>query len=221
MAMLSQRAVDYAIKGYALNSLELSRKVIAMHGDVVELELCIRNRGRDILASGAVFDLHSENACSQLRIFSSFRTVFTAATEIAQNLTVLSAREREVTFPRTAAAGESVNRLVRQCSVALFEQQRTIAETVFQIEGGRRGVDLALCCARLDLLRYSHTDCGCELAIANCIGQIADQVYEIAESTIAWLGTNGCTVSAPAYVAPAGRHRHDRLPSDQFAVCNP
>jgi len=44
--------------------------------------------------------------------------------------------------------------------------------------------DLALLCARLDLLRRSDTHCECEMAIVNCIGHIAEQSYEVAEDIV-------------------------------------
>ena len=210
MAMLSQRAVDYSIKAYSLNSSELCRQVTTVKRDLRKLEICIGDRGRAFLAAGAPIDAHSSLACSSLRIYSSLRVMLTAATEIAQNTGVLAAHTRKTIFPKTAETGDSVNVLVRLCSVALFEQEMSLARLVPQIDGGRRRLDLEVHRARLDLLRQSDTHCKCELAIVNCIGQIAEQAYETAEGIIAWLESSRCahhvetnTISTQ----PAGRRR--------------
>jgi uncharacterized protein with PhoU and TrkA domain len=181
MTQLSQRAVDCSIKAYALNSIELCREVLAMEDKLCELELCIGDRGRALLGTGTMIDSHSNAACSLLRIYSSHRVIFMAAAAIAQSTSVLATQDRATSFSRTIEAGDLVNCLIGLCSIAFFEEQKTMAESVFKIEGGRKGVELALCRARIDLLRRVDKNCRCEIAIANCIGQIAEQVYEIAE----------------------------------------
>lgn len=147
--------------------------------------------------------------------------MFTAATEIAQNMMVIAASTRKTTFPQTVEAGNFVNSLVRLCSVALFEEQMLLAKTALQLEGGRRRFDLAMYGARLDLLRRADTHCKCELAIANCIGQIADQVYEIAEGIIAWLESRGCGTAVGANTTSVPFTRQIRLSSEQFVDFKP
>jgi hypothetical protein len=220
MVMLSQRAVDYSIKAYVLNSSELCRQVTALGRDLSKLELCVGDRGRAFVATGVPFDSHSPFACSSLRIYSSLRVMFTAANEIAQNMMVIAASTRKTTFPQTVEVGNFVNGLVRLCAVALFEEQMLLAKTALQLEGGRRRFDLAMYRAQLDLLRRSDTHCKCELAIANCIGQIAEQAYEIAEDVIAWLLSSRCGTAAGANTANVLRTRQRRLSSEQFVDLN-
>jgi len=220
MTMLSQRAVDYSIKAYSLNSSELCRQVTTIKRDLCKLEICIGDRGRAFLASGAHIDAHSPFACSSLRIYSALRVMFTAATEIAQNIIILSAHTRPTIFPRTVETGNFVNGLVRLCSVALFEQKMSLAKLVLQIEGGRRRLDLELHRARLDLLRRSDTYCRCELAIANCIGQIAEQVYETAEGIIAWIESGDCASYGGTITKSAPRAGQHRLSLEQFVGLN-
>jgi hypothetical protein len=220
MTMLSQRAVDYSIKAYRLNSAELCRQVMSIKRDLSKLEVRIGDRGRAFVAAGAHIDSHSPFACSSLRIYSSLRVMFTAATEIAQNITILAALSPKTIFPQTVETGNTVNSLVRLCSVALFDQKMSLAKQVLHIEGGRRRLDLELHRARLDLFRRSDTHCRCELAIANCIGQIAEQVYETAEGIIAWLENGDCVHYAGPNTMSAQQTGQYRLWLEHFAGFN-
>lgn len=212
MTLLSQRAVDYSIKAYALNCSELCEQVNSVKREVCKLELCIGDRCRSLLAAEEPIDSDSLLACCSLRIYSALRVMVTAAIEIAQNTQVIAARSRETEFPQTLETGDFVNGLVRLCSVALFEQEMSLAKTILQVEGGRRRFDLELHRARLDLLRRSDTNCRCEMAIVNCIGHIAEQSYEVAEELILCLEGSGC-----ANFAAAGQARGQRLKSKQPA----
>lgn len=194
--MLSQQSVDCAIKAYALNSPELCRQVRNAERELRKLQLCIGDRGRTLLAAGTPVDSHSPVACCSLRIYSSLRVMFTAATEITQNVMVVVERGREVESPQTAEVGKFVNGLVRLCSVAIFEEEMSHAKAALRLEGGRRRFNLALNRAQHDLLRNSGAGYRCEWAIANCIGQIAEQSYELAESIILWLEGTTCISSA-------------------------
>ena len=218
MTMLSQRAVDYATKAYALNSLELCGQVHQTKRDLHDLHLSIGERGRRLFAAGVPIDSHSPQAYGSLRIYSALRVMFTAATEIAQNTMIIAAREREDEFPQTVESGKFVNGLVRMCTVALFEEDAWLAKKALHIEGGRRRFDLALSRARLDVFRRSCTHCGRELAISNCIGQIAEQAYEIAEGLIAWLDGRSYMNSAFAYAAKARPTPPNRWPSGQVPI---
>jgi hypothetical protein len=146
--------------------------------------------------------------------------IFVAATAIAQSTSVLACQDRATIFLRTIEAGDLINRLIRLCSIAFFEKQKTVAESVFRIEGGRKGVELALCRARVDLLRRVDTNCRSEIAIVNCLGQIAEQVYEVAESTIAWLGSKECVRTSRAYDSCFLQFHQNELTSGQFAACD-
>ena len=212
MALISQRAVDYSIKAYALKSSELCEHVNGVKREVGKLALCIRDRGRSLLAAKEPIDSHSLLACCSLRIYSAFRVMTTAAIEIAQNTQVIATGSRKTEFPQTLKAGDFVNGLVRLCSVALFEQEMSLAKTILQVEGGRRRFDLAMHRARLDLLRHSDTNGRCEMAIVDCIGHIAEQSYDVAEELVLCLEGGGC-----ANFAPAGQARGQRLKSDQRA----
>jgi hypothetical protein len=196
MTMLSQRAVDYSIKAYALNNLDLCGQVHLIKTDLHRLQLNIGERGRTFFARRVPIDSHSRTACAALRIYSGFQVMFTAATEIAQNVMIIAAGERVDEYPQTVDLGKFVNGLVRFCTVALFEDDARLAKAVLQTEGGRRRFELGLLRARVALLRHAGTHCGHELAITNCIGQIAEQAYEIAEGLISWHEARGCVNSA-------------------------
>jgi hypothetical protein len=220
MAMLSQRAVDYSIKAYALNSLELCGQIIHTKRELYSLHHSIGERGRRLSAKGVAIDKHSPLACNSLRIYSALRVMFTAASEIGQNMAIIAARDREDEFPQTVESGKFVNGLVRLCTVALFEEDVWLANRALHIEGGRRRFELALLRARLDLFRRSRTHSGRELAITNCIGHIAEQAYEIAEGLIAWLDGGTRVNSAGTRQTRTQPTRHHVWRSVQLPVAN-
>ena len=191
MTMLSRRAVHYSIKSYTLNNLESCRLVAKTKQDLCDLEASIGGRGRNFISTGAIIDSHSLLACGSLRIFSSLRVILMAANEIAQNVRIVAVRGRETMFPQTVESGNLVNRLVRVCSMALFKQDVQLAQQLLRVDGGRKRLDVALYRARLDLLRASDANCKCELAVVHCLSQIAEQVYETAESIIVLLECRG------------------------------
>ena len=83
--MLSQRAVDYAIKAYELQNIEICHLVQGTEHEVRELEMRIGDRGRALKAAGEHMDAHSPSACYSLRMYSALRVICMAAAEIAQN----------------------------------------------------------------------------------------------------------------------------------------
>ena len=146
--------------------------------------------------------------------------MFTAATEIAQNITIIAALSPKTIFPQTVETGNIVNSLVRLCSVALFDQKNVACKTSSSCRRRPKKIRSWLHRARLDLFRRSDTHCRCELAIANCIGQIAEQVYETAEGIIAWLENGDCVHYAGPNTMSAQQTGQYRLWLEHFAGFN-
>jgi hypothetical protein len=196
MAMLSQRAVDFAIKAHELGAPEVYRHFRKYDKQWRSLQRCIGERGRRLSASGMPVDADSTGADSALRIYSALYVTYTAACEVAH----IGSRmvERELPIP-SGCLGEIapfINRRVRLCTVALFQRDVRHAQTILHDYSGWRWCEVALGRTRSLHLQKSGEQARYTLAIARALGQIAEQAYEIALATPLWLETNQCLSSA-------------------------
>jgi phosphate uptake regulator len=201
MTTLSQRVVNDAIKAYALNSLELCHKVRDSGQELRDIQVGISNRGRRLLEAALPVDSTSMAACCSLRIYAALQLTHTAAIEMAQNTRLKLEHESLPGSTATVHLSMFVNSLVRLCSVALLKEEPDHARTVLEVEGGRRKCDLWLYRAHEDLMQRAGAPSRRELAISRCLGQIAEQSYELAEAVILWLETrNGAGTNVAAAV---------------------
>lgn len=187
MTTLSQRVVNDAIKAYALNNLDLCRKVRDSARELREIQESISNRGLRLLEAALPVDSTSLTACCSLRIYAALQVTHTAAIEMAQSTRL---RLEHDTVPATAAnvhLSTFVNSLVRLCAAALLTEEAHHAKTVLEVEGGRRKFDLWLYQAHEELMQRAGAPSRRDLAISRCLGQIAEQSYELADAVILWL----------------------------------
>ncbi len=196
MAMLSQRAVDFAIKAHALGAPEVYRDFRKFDKEWRSLQRCIGERGRRLYDSGMPVDADSRGADSALRIYSALYVTYTAACEVAH----IGSRMVDRGLPTPSGClGEIapfINRRVRLCTVALFQKDVQHAQTILHDHLGWRWCELALCRTHSLLMQKSGEEARYTLAIARALGQIAEQVYEIAQATPSWLKTDKCLGSA-------------------------
>lgn len=193
MTRLSQRAVYSAMKAYELNSNELCLDVHTAGQELRKLQLCIGSRGRTLLADGSLLDSDSLFACCALRIYSALHITCTAAIEIAQNTTLTLGSGRGIDCSEIGEMGKFVKYLVRHCTIAFFEEESQRAQKVLHVDERRRKFDRALDRARINLTKLPGTNAKCELAIARCLGHIAEQAYEIADAIKSWLEGGNCS----------------------------
>jgi phosphate transport system protein len=192
MAMMSQRAVDYSIKAYELNSCQLCLHARAADHELTRLRQCIGDRGRKLRAAGTAVDSDSLISCSAVRIYGALQVTYAAATEIAQNVMIILDDGRVTRSSEMGDIGKFVNSLVRLCTIALFKKEIDHAHTVLLMNEGRRRFDLALCQAHNFTIQGTDPHSVAERAIIGCLAQIAEQAYEIAEAIAMWIGGEDC-----------------------------
>jgi phosphate uptake regulator len=196
MAMLSQRAVDYSIKAHELGASEVYRLFREYDQEWRYLQRRIGDRGRRLLASGMPVDADSAIAESALRIYSALYVTYTAASEITHIASVMAECEITTPSPRLGEIARFINSLVRLCTVALFNKEVRHVRGILHHDRNWRWCELALCRTRHLLMQNPSVHARSELAVARALGQIADQVCEVAEASTLWLeGDNrlGCT----------------------------
>jgi hypothetical protein len=209
MSKLSQRAVDYATKGYRLGSPEFCRYVRRGDHQLGELrrniaDLCQKLVPLGLAPSEAAMDESAvDNQVrfpqSALRICHALQATCTASAEIAHHTMLLL--EDADWAPRSEALEKVcylVNRLMCLCIIALFKRESQHAEAVLQNHDGVRLFERALHELRGDASRRMAIPTALELAITNSLKQIASQTNEIAEAIIFWLEDRRC--AAPSMV---------------------
>src|SRR5882757_10611596 len=122
MSRLSQRALDYAVKGYALRNLDFARHVSAANSELDEHHRRIKDLSRELMNGGISKPSDSRFAFAAASINTALHVTYTAAAEIAQD----SLRLLESSGIHGCAAlekmGQLVNGSMRLCIVALFDQ---------------------------------------------------------------------------------------------------
>ena len=180
MSRLSQRAVDYSIKGYELGRPEFSREVQSTERELRNLRLSIADRGRMVLPIGMPISVDSRFTCYALRVCNALQSTYNAAAAIALETIRGLENGRRIEISVVGEMGQFVNSLVRICTIALFNEDLHRARTVLRNDGGRRWFSQSLRQAQAELAQRSGSEAGCELAIVENLHQIAERSYEVA-----------------------------------------
>jgi hypothetical protein len=196
MAMLSQRAVDFAIKAHELGASEVYRHFRKYDKKWRSLQRCIGERGRSLYASGVPVDADSAGANSALRIYSALYVTYTAACEVAHIGSRMAERNLVNPAECLGEVAPFINHRVRLCTVALFQKDMRHARTILHDHLGWRWCELALCRTHSLLMQKSGEQARYTLAITRALGQIAEQAYAIALATPSWLENDKRLVSA-------------------------
>ena len=192
MMMLSQRAVDYSIKAYELNSPELCRHVCNSEKEWRSFQRSIGNRSRSSLNAGMRADSEPLCACCGSRINSALAGIYTSATEIARSTMLILEGGLLTESSEIREMGYFVNSLVRLCTVASFKKEVQHACTVLQEGPGRQWFNLALRDPHELRTQWTGPQTGFELTIIKSLGEIANRAYEIAEAITLWLAGEEC-----------------------------
>jgi phosphate uptake regulator len=187
MFRLSQRALDYSIKAYQLGSPEFCRHVGQADEEVYKLQSRIAHRAHTLLASGLLFESDSHFVSSALRICSALHITYDAATVIAQKTMLNLEGERITASPAIEEMGHLVNRLMRLCIIALFNEQIQHARMVLQTDATGQWSDLSLSRPHERPIQRTDAHSRFELVIHENLDQIATQAYEIADAITFWL----------------------------------
>jgi phosphate uptake regulator len=185
MSRLSQRALDYSIKGYELRNLDFARHVRTADREIEEHHLRIRDLSRELMSGGVARSADSRFAFAAVNIGTALHVTYTAAAEIAQNTVRLiegSGIQRCALLDRM---GHLVNESMRLSIVALFNSHAGHAQTVL----GNQEAVRELVCADLhpDMDRAAGTQGAFENAVIRSLGEVANQVHEIADAILFWL----------------------------------
>src|SRR5215469_4161270 len=134
MSRLSQRALDYAVKGYELRNVDFAGQVGIANNGLEEhyrriKELC-HEAVNDGIANASDFRL----AFAALSIAAALHVTYSVAEEIAQSTILLLEGSGIEKSMQLKNLGRSVNASMRLCVLALFERNASHALTVLRKE---------------------------------------------------------------------------------------
>lgn len=208
MSRMSQRALDYSIKGYKFNSSEFSSHTASVNLQLKERYLQIKALCRHRIVPGMATPSDFRFSLAALRLNSAFYKTYMAASRIARASTPC----RESRTAETCAAldefGELINRLVRLCTVALFLDDAALAEAVLHSQAVWRRSELI----------FDHSPSAVDndtLAIAQNLSVVAKQAHEMADAILFWLRGSDYALTFET----EGHHALEHLiPKTEFAA---
>jgi hypothetical protein len=185
VSRLSQRALDYSIKGYEIRNLDFSRHVPASQCALEEHHSRIRELCRELMNDGIAKPADSRFAFAALTIAAALHVTHAAAVQIAQDTVRLteSGIHQSASLERM---GQIVNGSMRLCIVALFQRDAEHAETALRHQEALRLLEPPSIASQGEL----------EQAVARSLGEVVKQTYEIAAAIIFWLEGKSCTAAA-------------------------
>ncbi|WP_433964216.1 PhoU domain-containing protein [Tunturiibacter gelidiferens] len=187
MARLSQRVLDYSIKGYQLGSPEFSRSVRTTERELEQHHQRIKEICRKLATRKVTDSSDCRFVLIALRLSSALLTTSRAAVQIAQDTPSFFECSRMPKHAALCNLGDLVNSLMRLCIVALFKQELRYAEAVLQSQAVWRRCELvfdSMCEA--DHQTTDEQDIF-EPAIARSLGTVARQTHDMADAILFWL----------------------------------
>jgi hypothetical protein len=184
ISRLSQRALDYSVKGYKFGNTEFSSHTGSVERELKERYSEIKHLCRQLIAAGAADPSDFRFSLAALRLNSAYYRTYKAAARIAKVTTLHLERN---TIAKSAALdkfGELANSFVRLCTIALFLNDAGPAETVLQNQGVWRRSELIFDGSAEYWMddRDAYT-----LAITQNLCVVAKQAHEMADAITFWL----------------------------------
>ena len=201
MSRASQRALDSAIKGYELRSLDFARYVPAAAGELEEHHRQIKNLSRELLNGDVSGPSDSRFAFAAASISTALHVIYTAAAQIARDSVRLLEGSGIHGCAPLESMGQLVNGSVRLCIVALFEQDAVHAKRVLRRQEALRLRELTSIALHPHIDRWADGQDDFERSVIRSLGEVAKQAHEIADAIVFWLEGASCIA-----VATTGKH---------------
>jgi len=187
MSRLSQRALDYSIKGYELRNLDFSRQISASQCALEEHHRYVKELCRNLMNIDRVKASDARFAFAAASISTALHVTYNAAAEVAQD----SMRLLECSGIHGCAAlermGQLVNRSIRLCIIALFEKDAAHAKAVLRDQECLRLRELTSTALHPHVGRWAGAQGDFERSVIRSLGKVAQQAHEIADVILFWL----------------------------------
>jgi hypothetical protein len=209
MARLSQRALDYSIKGYSLRQLDFSRHVPAASHEIEEHHRRMKELSCELLNGGIAKSADARFAFAAQSIGNALHAIHSAAMQIAQDTVRLLESTGLQSCLALETTAQDVNASMRLCVVALFEKDAAHAQTVLKHKNQSRFRELNSVALHPHIDRWAGAQGDFERSVIRSLGEAAKQMHEMADAVLFWLERNPCAASIDA------RHIVHGLPVSQ------
>ena len=179
--------VDYALKAYSLGSTECCTIVRNNKPEISLLHLQIEEITREILLMEILDTWELRFILSADGICNALEEIHVRADDIATKSMRLLESFRRTRCKELVSMGDVVNRLMRLCVVALFEENIDYAETVLRSEGVEGEFEVSFFESLNTLDRGDIAEAVYEIAIADSLSGMARELREVANAIMFWL----------------------------------
>jgi phosphate uptake regulator len=188
MCRVSQRCVDYSIKAVQLGRLDFNVSMLNGLHEIKHLHQDAAEIAQDLLRIGLSPESSLRFVLASMRICDSLQSIHKSALEIAETY-LLRQEENDPTVDclDLATIGDTANRLMRLCTVALFEEEVGHAEAALRMDTGQRlaAMTLYVWYRRVGLRSRSQIDF--VQSTADRLDHLIWQMHEMARAIIYWL----------------------------------
>jgi hypothetical protein len=187
MCRQSQRCVDYAIKSFQLGRPEIYANARENSSEMDTLQRDVTEYALEIFNMGLADDEQLRFAVSSVRIAVALRAMHRSAGEIAAESARIFDDCAEMASEDPGKLGDLANRLVRLCTVALFEE--TIEHAGLVLRANRNAAVFGA--MFLDWYKWNQRVPGIHahsaLAVMRNLNDILQQAHEMADAIAFWL----------------------------------
>jgi phosphate uptake regulator len=191
MSRLSQRALDYSIKGFEFGSSDFCRQARSAEHKIGEYRRQIKYLSRQITMEDEPGHPDFRFGLAALRIDSALHRTFSTSAQMAVDTLLFL---KSISYNGCAELnrfGRLVNSLVRLCTIALFEKEPCYAEIVIQSQELWRRCELIFDQPASIIDEQIVTEQRYVLTMAQSLGLIAKQAHEMADAILFWLKDRG------------------------------
>lgn len=188
MARMCQRVVDYALKAYSLGSPGCCTLVRNNRTKINLLHLQIEENTREILLMEISDTSDLRFVLSADRIGNALGEIYLHADDLATKSMRLLESSGRMRCKELVSMCDVVNRLMRLCVVALFEENIDHAETVLRSEGVEDEFETRFFESLNSLDRIEIAEAVYEIGIADSLNRMARELREVASAIMFRLG---------------------------------
>ena len=196
MARLSQRGLDYAIKGYSERRPDFSKHVHVAEREIEERHRSLKALCREFMNDGTVASSDARSAFAAFSIANALHGTHSAAVAIARDTARMLESSGIQRCSALEAAGLHVNATMRVAVVSLFKQDVGHALTVLQQRDQVWLNELNSAALHPHVDRWAGAQGDFERSVVRNLCEVARHNHEIADAILFWLQADASTTAA-------------------------
>jgi hypothetical protein len=189
--------VDYSIKALQCGRYDFYTTIVDTTFEMGSLHHDVKEIARDLMLTRLTSESDIRFVLTSVRISDALRAIQKEAFEIAE-ISLLLQNEGEINYADLTTTGDLTNRLMRLCTVAIFEEEVAHAEAVLRATGERLVTTTASVWHR-QFDRMPPSKAVCVLLIAKGLDESIRQMREMARAIVFWIEGNKATYGSLSF----------------------